>query len=216
MTRMADEVDLSSEPQWGMAVWPAAVFAGLGLVVLFVDVPVALWFRDHKLPGILRDLIQLSEAFADGTAVAVILAGFYILDRHHRRHTLRLIAMAYGSGLIADCIKLLIARTRPRAFGFTGDVWSTFQGWLPLVGNSSGQSFPSSHVAVAVGLALGMAMIYPHARWYFAALATLASLQRLQSGAHFPSDIFWAAAVSWAFCWWLGSWDTRRKTIRTT
>ncbi|NMC20303.1 MAG: phosphatase PAP2 family protein [Thermogutta sp.] len=175
----------------------------MGSCAFFADLPVARWFEHHELPRLLRDLIQMSEAFAHGASVAVILAGFYILDRSNRKHALRPILMAYGSGLLADLVKLTVARTRPRDFSFGGDVWSTFQGWLPLLGHTSGQSFPSSHAAVAVGLALGFAGVYPHGRWYFGLLAVLACLQRLQSGAHYPSDVLFAAGIAWAFCWWL-------------
>lgn len=199
---MTGENDRGSPASLKVPFWPVAAFLVMASIALLADVPVALWFRHHQLPRLLRDLIDMSEAFAHGASVAVILAGFYVLDRSNRQHTLRLIVMAYGSGLLADFIKLTVARTRPRDFSFTGDVWSTFQGWLPLVTHTSGQSFPSSHAAVAVGLALGFAVVYPQARWYFALPAVLACLQRLQSGAHYPSDILFGAAVAWAFCWW--------------
>lgn len=175
----------------------------MAALAFLVDLPVALWFRHHELPRLMRELIEMSEAFAHGASVAVILAGFYTLDRSNRKHTLRLLLMAYGSGLIADLVKLTVARTRPRDFSFVGDVWDTFQGWLPFATHTSSQSFPSSHVAVGVGLALGLAMVYPQARWYFAMLAVLACLQRLQSGAHYPSDVLFGAGLAWGFCWWL-------------
>jgi len=203
MTGDTQRTSISYPAPSGIPIWPAAVFLALGAFAFLVDLPVTLWFRHHELPRLVRELIQMSEAFAHGASVAVILAGFYILDRSNRKHTLRLGFMAYGSGLIADLLKLTVARTRPRDFSFAGDVWATFQGWLPFVTHTSGQSFPSSHVAVAVGLALGMSTVYPQARWYFVILAVLACLQRLQSGAHYPSDVLFAVGIAWVFCWWL-------------
>ncbi len=203
MTGDIQETRTSSPMPSGIPLWPAAVFLIMGACAFLVDLPVALWFRHHELPGLVRELIEMSEAFAHGASVAVILAGFYALDRSNRRHTFRLVLMAYGSGLIADLVKLTVARTRPRDFSFAGSVWDTFQGWLPLATHTSSQSFPSSHVAVGVGLAFGLATVYPQARWYFAMLAVLACLQRLQSGAHYPSDVLFAVSLAWGFCWWL-------------
>ncbi|NMC21804.1 MAG: hypothetical protein GYA33_15445, partial [Thermogutta sp.] len=57
----------------------------MGSCAFFADLPVAQWFEHHELPRLLRDLIQMSEAFAHGASVAVILAGFYILDRSNRK-----------------------------------------------------------------------------------------------------------------------------------
>ena len=56
-------------------------------------------------------------------------------------------------------------------------------------------SFPSGHAAVAAGLATALAWKYPHGRWIFGALAACAAFQRVESSAHFPSDVAWGAAI---------------------
>ena len=110
--------------------------------------------------------------------------------------------MAYGAGISADVVKLLIGRYRPSHF-FAMDMQSphvedTFAGlmtWLTDGLDRSLQSFPSAHTATAFGLAIGLVRIYPRARWLFFCLATLAAVQRLEAGAHFLSDVCAGAAL---------------------
>jgi membrane-associated phospholipid phosphatase len=105
-------------------------------------------------------------------------------------------ATALLSGLAADGVKMLIARARPHHFDFLGSVWSSFGPWLPLGSlGSASQSFPSAHTATAVGLAISLMCIYPAARGLFCVLPLLVAYQRMDSGAHFFSDVLCGAAV---------------------
>ena len=75
-------------------------------------------------------------------------------------------------------------------------MWSSFGPWLPLGSlGSASQSFPSAHTATAVGLAISLAYVYPAARWLFCVLPLLVAYQRMDSGAHFLSDVLCGAAV---------------------
>jgi membrane-associated phospholipid phosphatase len=47
-------------------------------------------------------------------------------------------------------------------------------------------------------LAATLANHYPRGRWWFATLAALAMLQRIDVGAHFPSDTLLGAALGTA------------------
>jgi membrane-associated phospholipid phosphatase len=150
----------------------------------------------HQIPNGVRQIFQLSEGFGHGFGVGAIILAVYLLDRPRRRAVPRLLTMAFGAGLAADIFKLLVLRTRPRDFDFAaGNVWDTFVRWLPLGGPSGTQSFPSAHTATAVGLALGLAWLYPRGRWLFAAMAVLVACQRIESTAHFPSDVLFGAAL---------------------
>ena len=78
----------------------------------------------------------------------------------------------------------------------SGSVAESFSHWMPLLTNPSRlQSFPSSHVATAAGLAVVLIWCYPRGRWLFPLLCLLAACQRLVIGAHFLSDTFWGAAL---------------------
>ena len=118
------------------------------------------------------------------------------LDRSRRWAVPGVAATALLSGLAADGVKMLIARARPHHFDFLGSVWSSFGPWLPLGSlGSASQSFPSAHTATAVGLAIALICIYPAARGLFCVLPLLVAYQRMDSGAHFLSDVLCGAAV---------------------
>lgn len=175
----------------------------LAVLAVAIDLPVAQWLRRHELPADLRRLLRLSEAFAWGGTVGLIVLTAAVLDARGWRVVPRLAVATAGAGLAADVGKLVIARLRPPAASLDGGVLDTFVGWLPafdpaLLAQPYGykfQSFPSGHAATAAGLAIALAMLYPRGRWLFAALATLAAVQRLQGNAHFLSDVLAGASL---------------------
>jgi membrane-associated phospholipid phosphatase len=188
----------------------AVVFAILSFASLAIDMPVARQVGQDSIPGDLRKLVTLSEAFAHGTGVACILLTVFVLDRRHRRRMLRMATCCVAAGLLADLGKFSVARYRPRALdaeAIRGSVWETFCGWFPMLTGSPShegsasdiQSFPSGHTATAVGLAIVLSRYYPQGRWLFVFFAILAALQRIDSGAHFPSDTLAGAALA-CFC----------------
>jgi membrane-associated phospholipid phosphatase len=202
-----------------------AVTAGLAIQI---DCPISQWWiawRDHpqefpkyvhKTLLFVRDLLTIFENFGNGMGVAVIAISIFVLDPARRWAIPRLLGCAYGAGLAANGMKMLLVRTRPNEFDFLGDAWSTFGAWLPgSSAGSMGQSFPSAHAATAVGLAAGLAWLYPRGRWLFFAFALLTGCQRIQTGAHFLSDVLAGAAlgslVALAFlkCGWLPGWMER-------
>jgi len=187
-----------------LATWPC-LFPALalilcGLAALSLDIPLARRTHDQNWPKALTDQLQRFEVFGYGVTAGVILLVPLLLDPARRRVMPRLFLMVYGAGVAANVVKLLQARIRPRDFSFEGSVWDTFGPWMALGnGGSKFQSFPSAHTAVAVAMAVALAALYPRGRWLFAMLAVLAACQRVTGGAHYPSDIFWGAAVGWLF-----------------
>ena len=185
--------------RWGLFVLPLLLLATAALA-LAVGCPVAQWCVDKKSPGELRRLCGIGEPFGNGYGVIAVAVAIWLLDPGRRRKLARVLAMAFGAGMVANWLKLLVARVRPHRFDFAGTVQETFVRWLPLgAGGSGRQSFPSAHTATAVGLAIGLAWLYPRARWLFATLAVLVACQRVLSGAHFASDTLVGMAVGWVF-----------------
>jgi membrane-associated phospholipid phosphatase len=161
-----------------------------------IDCPLSSWCLADGCPGELARFLKVAEAFGNGFGVVLILLAVHQLDPRRRPKMPRLIAMSLGAGLAANGVKMLIARTRPREFGFDGGVAETFGRWLPMLGEgSAGQSFPSAHTATAVGLAIALSWLYPRGRLMFGALAVLVACQRIESGYHFASDTVAGAAV---------------------
>jgi membrane-associated phospholipid phosphatase len=185
----------------------AAVLAIGAALALAVDLPLSRLFQalQHNGPGDLRKAVNLFEAFAHGLGVAVILIAVAVLDPAHRRSVPQLAACAYGAGVVNLVAKMIVGRSRPLTYWeheLPMHVQDTFVGWVPRLLGPEGialghgiESFPSGHSATAAGLAVGLAWLYPQGRWLFAGLTVLAMLQRVQSGAHFPSDTLAGAAV---------------------
>ena len=181
--------------RWRDLLLPAILLTG-ALVALSIDFPISRWFAAGHCPGFLRECLELVEPFGNGLGVIVIVAAVAMLDPFRRAAVPRIMAASLGAGLMADIVKLMIVRTRPCHFTFQGDVWDTFGGFFPLVSaGSGGQSFPSAHTATAVGLAAVLIRFYPRGRGLFVCLAVLVACQRIQGGAHYPSDTFAGAAV---------------------
>jgi membrane-associated phospholipid phosphatase len=179
----------------------AVVLAILAGVALSIDIPVARFSVENRTSGDIRKLLNISEVFAHGLGVALILITVAVLDPANRRLLPRVCACAFGAGIVAQLAKHGLPRLRPNVFDFSGDVWSTFSS--ASMGREVGnlmmrglQSFPSGHTATAVGLALGLGWLYPRGRWLFVAFALLAAVQRIESSAHFVSDTLAGAAIA--------------------
>jgi undecaprenyl-diphosphatase len=182
----------------------AGLFAVLAALAFLIDIPVATLCRDRCVGGEVGNLIRLSEAFAQGMGVAVIILTVAVLDPANRRRLPRLVTLSLGAGLVCDVLKLLIPRARPGHGELPDTALATFLGWEPFA-DAQGlgdvldhgiQSFPSGHTTVAVGLAIGLIWLHPRGRWLFAFFALLAATQRVTFGAHFPSDVLAAGALA--------------------
>jgi len=176
-----------------------SIFLAVATVGAFwIDLPIAEYSRRDWVIGDLRKLLDVSEVFAHGFGVGLILLTVLVLDPAHRRHVPRVAVCAFGAGLIAQAGKFILPRIRPQAFDFQGDVFSSFVYFRDSATDLTGraiQSFPSGHTATAVGLAVGLSWLYPRGRWLFLIFAVLAAGQRVESSAHFVSDTLAAAAV---------------------
>jgi membrane-associated phospholipid phosphatase len=187
----------------GEAIWRWLTMTGLLMLAagaaLPLDLATARWSLQERCPDFLRELFAACEAFGNGIGVAIILIAVWLLDAKGRARMPRLVCAVLSGALTADLVKLLIARTRPRDFVITGQqIADSFTSWLPFGDTqASGQSFPSAHTATGVALTLALAWAYPRGRWLFVALGVMVGLQRIESGAHFASDVVMGAAVGW-------------------
>jgi membrane-associated phospholipid phosphatase len=187
----------------------AVSFAVAGCVTLLFDLLLAqVLLADAgrawtDVRDVLGRMVKPAETFANGLGVLLLLVVLHAADRAHRRGLLRVALVVYGTGLLANVGKLLVARARPKAylrehFGqFAGNILDSFQGWLPLVKlGYAGQSFPSGHTATAVALAIVLSRRWPQGTWAFAMLAGMSAMQRLVFGHHYVSDCLWGASLA--------------------
>lgn len=170
----------------------------LAAATVAVDWPVYSFWHARSTPGFIVDLLDSAESFGNGAGVVLMIAVAYCLRAVSLRATVRLALASLGAGLVADAFKLIIARTRPRDLTIQQSAWETFGAWWPSPNAETAfQSFPSAHVATAVGLAFALSHFYPRGRWVFGMLAALVVVQRLQTGAHFASDAMAGVAIGW-------------------
>lgn len=182
--------------------WAMAVLCLGGMLALTVDMRLVS-IGHEVLASSSPVLWTLCELFGDAQGVVLIVLVIFLFSRATRPYLPRVVACAFGGGLAADVVKLLVVRVRPRAFDLQGGVLQSFHGfrlWVPLhhgsgLWDSGLQSFPSAHTATAVGLAVGLAWLWPRGRNGFLALAMLVACQRVVVSAHFLSDTLIGAAV---------------------
>jgi membrane-associated phospholipid phosphatase len=175
-----------------------------------IDEECSQWLRALALPGDLRKAVDLSEVFAHGLGATAIMSTVFLLAREQRKAIGVGILMVASSGLLANGLKACFVRIRPHSQTLIQVV--DFQNATSGLGGGENQpaavgpsfwdsrqrSFPSGHAAVAWGLVAALTLVYPRGWLLFVAFAVLASLQRVTSGAHFPSDVLAGGAVALA------------------
>jgi membrane-associated phospholipid phosphatase len=172
------------------------IFIAAGFAALLVDCSLSHWCVDKNCPLPLENLFYAMEPFGNGLGVAIIGLTIFCLDPRKRWAVPRILGCVYSAGLAANVLKMMVSRTRPHSFDFHGGVWTTFGDWFPMMSAGSiGQSFPSGHTTTAVALAAALVWLYPRGWWLFPTMALLVGCHRVETGAHFLSDVFWGAAL---------------------
>ncbi|RLS58410.1 MAG: phosphatase PAP2 family protein [Planctomycetota bacterium] len=186
----------------------SGMLAIMGGAAFVIDVPVARWFKTGGMPGDVAKIFYLAEVMAHGVGVLGVIVTILVLDTSTRKNALRIVCVVFAGGLASNLIKLMVLRVRPRAIDFsqTDSIWQTFVNTHNLHGSDIA-SFPSGHAATAAGIAAFLVSQYPRGRVWFLILCTIASLQRLVSSAHYPSDILLGSSLGFLFaavvslCW---------------
>ena len=108
-----------------------------GFLALVVDLPVSGFCLAGKVPGELRDFLSCAETFGNGYGVLLIALSIRILDPTRSRKLPRVFMCAYGAGMAANILKVMIPRVRPHHFDFqdakvvdreTESSWDLFTG----------------------------------------------------------------------------------------
>jgi undecaprenyl-diphosphatase len=138
--------------------------------------------------------------------LAAVALGLAIFGGFRERVFLVLICLCLliGDGIIMNGVKHAVNRPRPRE-ALTGvRVVSPKQvEWSNPTADSmrKGHSFPSSHVANNVALALVATMLYGGWAWLFWPWAALMGYARIYVGAHYPSDVLGGGIISLLYTW---------------
>lgn len=178
----------------------ALVFGGLCPLAMQFDQSLSADLRQIKIPGDFQKAISLSEAFAHGFGVAFILIAVFVIAVDRRRAVCIAILVTAVSGVTANVLKATVVRIRPHAEGLQVQGHNESSDSDAAVARSfwdaRQRSFPSGHAATAWGLAIGLSLVFLRGWWIFGMLATLASVQRIESGAHYPSDVLAGMAIA--------------------
>ena len=103
-----------------------------------------------------------------------------------------MVAMSLAQLLSNAVCKQLAARPRPPEEWFSHD---------EVDDRPESSSFPSGHTAAAVAFTAAVAPAWPPAGAVCAVPAAMVAVERVQSGAHYPSDVAGGAAIGLASAW---------------
>ncbi len=192
----------------------AACAVGLGSQ--YWDLEISQSISKFKIPGDFRKAIGLSEAFAHTSGGVVIFATLLWIDMKNRSKLWRAAFFTLICGVAANAAKLLIPRIRPHSLDQAEfEIATGWQTWgVPWTGSwfdEQFRSFPSGHSATAMALAIGLTQVYPRGKWIFALIAGVACFQRLESSAHFLSDIMGGVVITMILAIWYWKTPSRPK-----
>ncbi len=183
------------------------IACGIGVVCQTWDLEISRFVQKVKIPGDFRKAISLSESFAHSSGGIVIFVTLLWIDFKNRKKLWQAAIFTLVCGLTSNAAKLMVPRYRPHSLDMSEiEIASSWQTWgVPWTGSwfeEQLRSFPSGHSATAVAFAIGLTQVYPRGKWIFASLAVLACFQRLESSAHFLSDIMGGIVISLVLSLW--------------
>jgi lipid A 4'-phosphatase len=198
------------------------LLAVLLLSIAFIDRPVARFFHDSdpSLRQVFQFITQfgLSKGYLVITAVlfaTLRLAAFGARDADepsargglaatlalYARRALFVFVAVAASGLVADGIKLVFGRARPKllfADNFYGFTWGAAQPdyW----------SFPSGHTVTVAALGVALYLLWPRGVALYLVVALLVAASRIIITAHYLSDVLIGAVIGGGIAWavWRG------------
>lgn len=118
-----------------------------------------------------------------------IVVGLWFREVYKDRTRVALVSALVSRGIVVELIKTLVDRPRP---------FELFE-VAALIEKEAGKSFPSGHAVIFFSFAFA----FYGTKWFwpFLALATLASLARVYTGIHFPSDILASVVIAAITVW---------------
>lgn len=172
------------------------ILAGLVLFLL-LDFPLLHLFYTHPDAHIEGHdwyrLLRIIGYF--GTWIIIGIA--MVLHDRNRHRGLALVLSSGLAGLVAELLKLVIARERPVENGIIQPGLYHFRGFFSGFSDGSNLGMPSSHTAVAFGGCLMLACYFPRCRSLMILLALGCGITRMLTGAHFASDVYVGAVLGW-------------------
>jgi membrane-associated phospholipid phosphatase len=181
---------------------PTLAVAGITTGLIYADPHAMPYFAHHQ-----KNLDKFNDVFdayiSTGEVIsipALLMASGYIRHDHRTVSSALLCAEAYGDSAVVNLVmKAITRRQRPVDVPLNGTYRDTFfnGGKSPF----HGSSFPSGHTTGVFSVATVVANRYERHKWvpYLAyGFATVISLSRITTAAHWPSDVFLGAAIGYS------------------
>lgn len=195
-----DFVSFPTQVMHGKHLVPVLAVLGVTAGLVVADQYDTAYFRRHTTNSTFNSVFS-----SGGTAAGLFLTPVVFYSAGHFSHsnyarqTALLTAEAAVDGEVADlALKLITDRSRPAAFQPGSNYADSFE-----EGNSRlNSSFPSAHAVVAFSMATVISRRYGRLHKWVPplayGLATAVGFSRISSSAHFPSDVFFGAAVGYS------------------
>jgi undecaprenyl-diphosphatase len=195
-----------------------ALLAALVFSMLVVDRPVASYF--HGTDEHVQTVFKFITQFGLGKGYLILSGALFLAMRalawilrdarvkaalllNAQRALFVFVAVA-SAGLLADLLKVIFGRARPKllfldgSYGFT---WGATQ--------ADHWSFPSGHATTIVALATALYLLWPRGLPLYLVTAALVVASRFIIGAHYLSDALAGAALGWFVSWAIWQWLAR-------
>lgn len=177
-------------------VWACALITYLLIVAALSekDFQIVLFLRSLRNPT-LAEIGRIGNLLGHGVTLVVLSlllmgAGYLTASRHASSAGIRSL-LAHGlAGLVAQIIKRIVGRPRPRYAH--QDSWP----WGPSL-DGGFDAFPSGHSAASFSVAAVLAHYFPRYRWIWYGSAVFVAGSRVLKGSHYPSDVIVGALVGY-------------------
>ncbi|MDB5360204.1 MAG: phosphatase family protein [Rhodospirillales bacterium] len=183
----------------------AATLIAIAVSVAWIDRPLALYFKadDDRLVHWFQWITQFGLGLGWLVSSGLAALGLWALAMRPQAGAMRERFLAWAlvpgfiflsvltSGLVANLIKILVGRTRPKLLFADGSFALT-----GLSFRSDHWSFPSGHVSNVAGLAAALTMLWPRHVAAYALFVALIALSRIGTTQHFLSDTIGAAFIA--------------------
>jgi lipid A 4'-phosphatase len=203
---------------WAARLRPSRAVAlpALGLLLLLlllmavVDRRVARFF--HGGNAALHDVFQFITQFGLAKGYLIITALLFVLlslaapairnaewrvaARRSARRALFIFAALASTGVVADVVKVVFGRARPKLL-FADGTYGFFWGAM----RPDYWSFPSGHASNAAALAVALTLLWPRGAVLYVTAALLVAASRVIIGAHYLSDVVAGAVLGGSGAW---------------
>lgn len=180
----------NTRPGWGLVVFYLLAFLCV-VTAFFADERISAWLADHSSKGLRETMTWVSKVgdWPEHVALGLILLGGAWLKRSRtwQRIFLAMLIACATAGVAARVIKITVARPRP-------SVHTQLTATADRL-HAKYQSFPSGHTAASTAFFATLLLFRRRLGALFLFVPALIAASRLIVGAHYLSDVTFAAVL---------------------